>query len=81
MYWGNYGFSAFETVMAHFGAGLAGKNSNAKYLEKPRLAEIADNQNLTQEEIDERELQKMLFAEQQWQMVASMKNLPQTKIK
>lgn len=81
MYWGNYGFSALETVFAHFGAGLAGKSSQAKYIEKPRLAEIIENQNLTQEEIDEKELQKMLFAEKQWQMVANMKNLPQTEIK
>ena len=34
----------------------------------------------TQEEIDERELRKMILAEEQWMAVAKMKGLPETVI-
>ena len=59
---------------------LAGKKAKSKYLEKPIMQDIEDNTGLTQEEIDERELRKMLFAEQQWQVMHNMSNLPKTII-
>ena len=59
---------------------FAGKKVKSKYLEKPIMQDIEDNTGLTQEEIDERELRKMLFAEQQWQVMHNMSNLPKTVI-
>ncbi len=41
---GLYDKSAFETVMSHFGAGLAGKRSRAKYLEKPITQMVQDQE-------------------------------------
>ena len=45
------------------------------------MDELLENYGLTQEEIDNKELQKMLLAEQQWQMQAKMKSLPETIMK
>ena len=59
---------------------FAGKKAKSKYLEKPIMHELESDVGLTQEEIDERELRKMLFAEQQWQVAHSMSNLPKTII-
>lgn len=59
---------------------LAGKKAKSKYLEKPIMQDIEDDTGLTQEEIDERELRKMILAEEQWIAVAKMKGLPETVI-
>jgi len=42
---------AFSVVMAHFGAGLAGKDSHAEYIEKPFMQMDDPNRELTEEEI------------------------------
>jgi hypothetical protein len=47
---GAYFKSAFETVIAHFGAGLSGKTSQAKYIDKPIYKNISNNKELTEEE-------------------------------
>lgn len=44
------------------------------------MQDIEDDTGLTQEEIDERELRKMILAEEQWMAVAKMKGLPETVI-
>lgn len=59
---------------------LAGKKAKSKYLEKPIMQDIEDDTGLAQEEIDERELRKMILAEEQWMAVAKMKGLPETVI-
>lgn len=48
-----YAKVAFEVVMSHFGAGLAGKKSKAQYIEKPFLQQAKENneQELTEEEL------------------------------
>lgn len=51
LYCGVYVKSAFETVIAHFGAGLSGKKSNAKYIEMPITKQAEENnRELTEEE-------------------------------
>ena len=51
LYWGTYGLSAFQTVISHFGAGLSGKKSDAKYIEKPIYQQIVNKkEELTEEE-------------------------------
>ena len=62
IWWGTYGLSAFQTVVSHFGAGLAGKKSDAKYIEKPIYEQAKKNTaELTEEE--KREETEMLFAQ------------------
>lgn len=68
---GLYSKLAFEVVMSHFGAGLSGKQSHAKYIEKP-LSEIAEERKykemqdrkeykgLTEEEKQKSELNKAI---------------------
>lgn len=61
---GMYNKLAYEVVMAHFGAGLAGKRSNAKYINKPFLQnEIKDNGNPeSQEEVAVFEMKQRINA-------------------
>lgn len=51
LYWGNYGLSALQTVMSHFGAGLSGKKSDVEYIKKP----IHRQENNKAEELTEEE--------------------------
>lgn len=54
---GAYNYAAFSAVMSNFGAGLAGKRSNAEYPKEPR-----DIRQKTQEEIEmEREAKIQKF--------------------
>ena len=49
---GWYNKEAFQVVMAHFGAGLSGKKSDAEYIKKPLLQENPNGKGteLTEEE-------------------------------
>ena len=78
IWFGTYGLSAMEVAIEHC---LAGKKAKSKYIEEPVFNKIYENYGLTQEEIDNRELQKMLLAEKQWQMQAKIKSLPETIMK
>lgn len=78
LWWGTYGLSAMSVAIEHC---LAGKKAKSKYVKDAVMDELLENYGLTQEEIDNKELQKMLLAEQQWQMQAKMKSLPETIIK
>lgn len=80
LFCGNYVFSAFQTVMAQFSAGMAGKKSNAKYIEKPVLLDKLNEELLSQEELDRRELEKMLRYEEQWQRQYKKEGLEEVKI-
>lgn len=42
---GLYNKIAFEVVMAHFGAGLSGKKSPAKYIDKPFMIDGFEDEN------------------------------------
>ena len=68
---GLYNKIAYEVVMAHFGAGLAGKKCNEKYIEKPFMQkseeeEYKKNQDrkeykgMTKEEKEKAELNKAI---------------------
>lgn len=39
---GLYNKLAFEVIMSHFSAGLAGKKSDAKYIEKPLISKMEE---------------------------------------
>lgn len=59
---GNYMTSAVTVALDH---AFNGKKAKSKYLEKPLLEEYFEDMTLTQEEIDNRELQKMIAYERQ----------------
>lgn len=49
---GLYVMRAFDVVMSHFGAGLSGKKSKAKYYDKPLLSDFEKkDRELTEDEI------------------------------
>lgn len=77
LWWGNYGISAMSVAIEHC---LLGKDAKSSYIEKPILSSIMENDGLTQEEIDKRELQKMIFAEEMWAKQYKKKGLPETVI-
>lgn len=79
-WWGSYGLSAVSVAVEHC---LAGKKAKSKYIDKPMLSQLREemkNNSLTQEEIDNRELQKMIFAEEMWIKQQNKKGLPKTVI-
>lgn len=74
---GTYGVSALSVAISK----CFSKNSNAKYIENPILEEIIRNNELTQEELDNRELQRMILAEEQWIKNDLRRGLAETIIK
>lgn len=77
---GSYGLSAVSVAVEHC---LAGRMAKSKYIDKPMLSQLREemnNNSLTQEEIDDRELQKMIFAEEMWAKQHKRKGLPETVI-
>ena len=80
-WWGKYGLSAVSVAVEHC---LAGRKAKLSYIETPILSnieqEIKDN-FLSQEELDNRELQKMIFAEEMWIKNDKRRGLRETIIK
>lgn len=75
---GIYVMSAVSVSIDRF---AAGKNSKAKYIKEPILQKSIEEQCMTQEELDERELQKMLMYEEQWANMGKLKGLPTPELK
>lgn len=55
---------------------FAGQKAKGEYFKSPLLEEYYENVNLTDEEKEERELQKMLLVEKQWQLNDIRRGLP-----
>lgn len=77
MWWGNYGISALIVAINRC---FGGKDSNAEYIKEPILSKAFENDNLTEEEIQEKELRKALLAEEQWIIAGKQKGLQETII-
>lgn len=75
-WWGNYGISALVTAISH----CFSKKTQARYTSEPIMLKAFENDGLTEEEIQEKELQKALLAEEQWIMASKQKGLPETII-
>lgn len=75
LYCGNYVLSAISVALEHC---LAGSKAKSEYIKGPILMKLGEYDGLTQAEIDERELRKMLLAEKQWQMAGDRSHLPRT---
>ena len=78
---GRYNLDALTVALSHFGAGLSGKKSEAKYPDKPYSKANAEYEGLTQEEIDNLEIQKMIRAEELWIAQQKSKGMSETIIK
>lgn len=77
MWWGNYGVSALIVAIDRC---FGGKKSKAEYIKEPILSKAFENDGLTEEEIQEKELRKALLAEEQWIIAGKRKGLPETII-
>lgn len=60
---------------------MAGRKSSAEYVKEPALQKVIEESNMTQEELDERELRKMLMYEEQWVSLGRQSGLPETNLK
>lgn len=58
---------------------IGGKKSKAEYPEMP-FSQMAEEESLPQEEIDRREIQKMLLGEEMWNEEWKRKGLPETSM-
>lgn len=77
MWWGNYGISALIVAIdRYFGC----KDSKEEYIKEPILSKAFENDGLTEDEIQEREIQKAIAAEEQWIIAGKLKGLPETII-
>ena len=77
MWWGSYGISA---LIVAIDTCFSNKKSNVEYVKEPILSKEFENDNLTEEEIQEKELRKALLAEEQWIIAGKQKGLPETII-
>jgi len=75
---GNYMTSAVSVALDH---AFNGKKAKSKYVERPLLEEYFENLTLTQEEIDNRELQKMIAHEREQMARDRAKGLKPPKLK
>ena len=76
-WWGSYGISALIVAIDRC---FSGKKSKAEYIKEPILSKTFENDGLTEEEIQEKELRKALLAEEQWIIAGKRKGLPETII-
>ena len=75
---GTYGMSALTTAIDHC---MNGKKAKSKFVEELITDKMFENDGLTQEEIDNREIQRMILAEEQWIAQDIKRGLNKTTIK
>lgn len=77
----NMGMYIESAVRVAVDRSLNGKKANQEYIKVPMLSELNKDEGIMQEEIDNRELKKMILNEELWIANARIKGLPETKIK
>lgn len=75
---GMYVLSATSVAIEH---NFAGKKVKQEYVKEPFLSKSVENDGLTEEEIQEKEIRKAILIEQQYMTMAVNKGLPETIIK
>ena len=75
---GQYTFSAVFVAVEH---GLSGKKAKSEYIKEPILKAMSEQIEYTQEELDNREIQRMILAEEQWIKNDRRRGLPETLTK
>lgn len=76
-----FGMYVESAVQVAVERNLYGKKSKNQYMKEPMLMHAFEDEGLTQEEIDAREIRKMILAEEQWIALERQRGLPETKIK
>lgn len=74
---GRYVLSAVSVALEH----AFSKKAKSEYLKEPFMTKIHEDDSLTQEELDNREIQKMILYEEQWAKQARRNGLAETIIK
>ena len=74
---GMYVLSAVSVVVER---NLAGKKAKSEYIKEPILAKIFENEGLTEEQIQEKEIKKAILAEEKY-IATTIRCLPETIIK
>ena len=77
IWFGNYGLSALNVAIDKY---FGDKGSKEEYIKEPILTKEFENDGLTEDEIQEKELRKALLAEEQWIIAGKQKGLPETII-
>lgn len=75
-----YIYDATSVALDHRLTALFGKRAKSKTFENPIFMQAIEDSILTQEEIDEREMNKELLAMEQWIANDRRRGLPETKI-
>lgn len=75
---GTYGLSALTVAIDHC---LNGKKAKTEYISDLITNKLFENDGLTQEEIDNREIQRMILAEEMWIKNDIKRGLDKTMIK
>lgn len=75
---GQYTLSATLTAIDHC---LNGKKAKTEYIKEPLLQKEFEKDTMTQEELDRREIERMILAEELWIKNFKKKGLPETVIK
>lgn len=75
---GIYVLSAVSTAIER---NFAGKKAKSEYIKEPLLSKSFENDGLTEEEIQEKEIKKAILTEQRYMARAINKGLPETIIK
>ena len=74
LWWGTYGISAVSYAVEHC---LVGKKASLEYIKEP----VLNKAHLSQEELDNLELQKMILAEEMWIKNDKKRGLEETLIR
>lgn len=74
---GMYALSAVSVAIEH---NFAGRKAKSEYIKEPLLSKAFENDGLTEEEIEEREMIREILAMEQWIANDKRKGLPETTI-
>lgn len=74
---GHYVLSAVSVAIDRC---INGKKATSEYIKRPLFSEIMEECNMTQEEIDKREIQKMIKNEEEWIYLHKQHGLPETQL-
>lgn len=77
---GKYMLDALMVALAHFGAGMSGKKSQAEYMKEPFLSKTDSETVMTEEERLQKEIEQAIRNEELWIKASKKKGLPETII-
>lgn len=73
-----YTLSAVSVAVEHC---IFRKKAKSEYIKEPLMSKILENDGLTEQEIQEKEIRKAILTEQRYMIMAANRGLPETIIK